>query len=302
MRLGSGIVFLNLAALDEVVENGESHIRAQCAGSIAQKQGGVHGLANFSALHDQRRLHAFAYGNQVMVYGADGQQRRDGGMLLVNVAVGENDVVHALVHAALGFVTEAVQRLLQSFRPLFRIEEHGELLCLESLIADVAKNIQLRVGQDGLRQTHHLAVGGVGGQDVGAYSADVFGQRHDQLFTDGVDGGVRHLSKLLTEIVEQNLRPVAHDGQRRVIAHGGDRLLSRGGHRHNRLVNVFLAVAEGDEFLLEVVDRVLHLPAALQFLQLHAVFAEPFAIGMCFGQLFLDFAVVPNLAFLCVDE
>ena len=73
VRLGSGIVFLNLAALDEVVENGESHIRAQCAGSIAQKQGGVHGLANFSALHDQRRLHALAHGDQIMMHGADGQ-------------------------------------------------------------------------------------------------------------------------------------------------------------------------------------------------------------------------------------
>ena len=73
VRLGGGIVFLNLAALDKVVENGEGHIRTQRAGSVAQKQGGVHGLANFSALHNQRRLYALAHGDQIMMHGADGQ-------------------------------------------------------------------------------------------------------------------------------------------------------------------------------------------------------------------------------------
>ena len=158
------------------------------------------------------------------------------------------------------------------------------------------------VGQHGLRQAHHLAVRGIGRQDVRAHGADVLGERHHQFLADGVDGGIGHLRELLTEVVEEHLWTVADDGQRCVVTHRRHGLLSGRGHRDDGTVDILLPVAELDEPLLQMVHAVRHVATALQLLQLHAVLAEPFAIGMGLGQLFLDLAVVVDPALLRVDE
>ena len=44
------------------------------------------------------------------------------------------------------------------------------------------------------------------------------------------------------------------------------------------------------------------MPTALQFLQLNAVGRKPFAVRMCLSELFLDFTIVVDATFLCVDE
>ena len=122
------------------------------------------------------------------------------------------------------------------------------------------------VGQYGLRQSHHLAVRGVGRQNVGAHGADILRQRHHQFLADGVDGGVRHLRKLLAEIVEEHLRSVGDDGQWRVVAHRRYRLLSCRGHGDNRLVDVFLPEAKRHQLPLQIAHAVVHVAAALQLL------------------------------------
>lgn len=98
------------------------------------------------------------------------------------------------------------------------------------------------------------------------------------------------------------MRAFAHHGQRRVVAHGRHRLLTRCSHGDNRAVDILLAKAEGDEFLLQVAHSIVDVPPALQFLKLHTVLAEPLAIGMGFGQLILDFAIVVDFAFQRIDE
>ena len=50
--LGSSVLLLNLVMLHQIVEDGECHVWAEGAGTIAQQQGGVHGLANLTALHN----------------------------------------------------------------------------------------------------------------------------------------------------------------------------------------------------------------------------------------------------------
>ena len=153
-----------------------------------------------------------------------------------------------------------------------------------------------------MRQAHHLAVRLVGIQDTRAYSSDVLRQTHHQLLANRVDGGVRHLGELLTEVVEERLRPVAQHGQRRVVTHRGCRLLTVHGHRHNRRVDVLGPIAEHDLLLQQVLRAVLHVAPALQFLQLDAIRREPLAVRMLIGQLLLDFSVVINLSLLRVDE
>ena len=158
------------------------------------------------------------------------------------------------------------------------------------------------VGQYGLRQAHHLTVRGVWRQDVRSHGANILRQAHHKFLTDGVDGGVRHLGKLLTKVVEQQLWTITHHSQWCVVAHRGYRLLSRRGHRDDGLVDILLAIAEDYEFALQIGHHILHLAPTLQFLQLHAVLCQPLPVGMRLGQVLLDLAVVVNLPLLRVDE
>ena len=302
MAFGRSIVLLNLVTLHQVVENGKRHIRTDGAGTIAQQQGGMHHLTNFATLYNQGSLHTLTHAYQIVVDSRDGQQRGDGSVHVVDVAVAEDNVVHTLVHAGLGLMTQIVQCLAQAFLALLHIKENGQFLGIESFIANVTQYVQLCVGQYGLWQAHHLTVRGIRRQDVGTYSADILCEAHHQLLTDGVDGGVGNLRKLLTEVVEQHLRTVGDDCQRRVVTHGSHRLLPSCSHRDDGLVDILLTKAKGDQFLLVVLHAVIYVPATLQLLQLHAVLVEPLAIRMCLGQLLLDFAIIVYPALLRVNQ
>ena len=96
--LSRGIFFLDFVTFHQVVEYGEGHVGAEGGSAISQQQCSVHRLADFSRLHDQRSLHALAYGYQVVMHCADGKQAGDGCVCGVHVAVGEDDVVVPFVH------------------------------------------------------------------------------------------------------------------------------------------------------------------------------------------------------------
>ena len=59
-------------------------------------------------------------------------------MCAVNVAVGEDDVVDTLVYRLFCLLAEGCQCLMQSACALVDVEDHWELDCVESLVADVA--------------------------------------------------------------------------------------------------------------------------------------------------------------------
>ena len=151
------------------------------------------------------------------------------------------------------------------------IKEHGQFLGLESLVSDIAEDVELRVGQHGLRQSYHLAVGGIGGEDVCAHGSDILCQTHHQILTNGIDGRVGDLGKLLTEIIEEDLRTVANDGQWCVVAHGGHGFLPGCCHGNKGAVDVLLSKPKVDEAAFVVVDSIFHMPTALQILQLNTI-------------------------------
>ena len=122
----------------------------------------MHHLANLTALYDKGGLHTLADGNQVMMNGAHCEQRRNGCVLLIDIAVAEDDVVVAVVDAAFGLLAECIERLAQSVFALAALKQHRQLDGVKSLVAYIAQYIELGIGQNGVGQTHHLAVRLVG--------------------------------------------------------------------------------------------------------------------------------------------
>ena len=168
------IFFLNLMRRDKVVYDGEGHVRADGAGSVAEQQGSVHHLPYLAALHDYGCLNTLAHGDKIMVDGAYGEKRRYGSMLAVDVTVGKNDIVDTLVYALLRLLAQIVQGAAQTAFAFLHIEEHRQLHGVESLIADVAEQVQFGIGEYGLWQTHHLAVAFVGSKNATTHTSDIF--------------------------------------------------------------------------------------------------------------------------------
>ena len=140
-------------------------------------------------------------------------------MILIDIAVAEDDVVVAVVDAAFGLLAECIERLAQSVFALAALKQHRQLDCVKSLVAYVAQYIELGIGQNGMGQAHHLAIRLVGRENTGAHTTYIFRQRHDQRLADRVDGRVGNLRKLLAEVVEEHLRMAAQYSQRSVVAH-----------------------------------------------------------------------------------
>ena len=76
------------------------------------------------------------------------------------------------------------------------------------------------------------------------FRADVTFQRHDDFFPRTVDGGIRHLSEQLLEIVIDQSWLVAHACQCRVIAHRPDRVFLGGDHRDEHELQCFGCITE----------------------------------------------------------
>ena len=268
---GSGIFLLYLVITHQAVEHGKCHIRADSRRTVAQQQCGVHHFAYFARFHYQGCLNALLHRYQIVVHRTDGEQRRYGGMAGIDVAVAEDDVVHAAIHAFLGTVAEFVDGVAKPAFALADVEHHGQFLSFKTFISYVAEYVELGIGEHRLRQAHHLAVAFVGGEDIGSHSADILGERHHQVLANRVDGGVGNLRKLLSEVVEKYLRTVGNHSKRGVVTHGSHRLLSECTHRYDGAVDVLLSESEHAQTHFVVVNRIVHLAAALEFLELYAV-------------------------------
>ena len=262
----------------------------------------MHYLTNFTTFYDEGSLHTLAGINQIMMYGAYGEQRWDGCMGLIHTTVAQDDVVIAIIHALGSLLAEFIQSLMQSFFALGGFENHVKLYCIESLVADILKDIQLGIGQDRMWQANHLAVAFVRVQNAGTYTADILGKTHHEVLTDGVDGRVGNLSKLLTEVVEEDLWLVGEYGKRGIITHGCSRLLTLGSHRNNGTVDVFLAKTKLQFLASEVFHSVFHFSSAAQLFQFNTVGVQPLAVRMLGSQTLLDFAIIVNLAFLGINQ
>ena len=223
-------------------------------------------------------------------------------MGLIHATVGEDDIVVTVIHALCCLLAEFIQSLMQSFFALGGFEEHVELDGIESLVADILKDIQLGIGQDRMWQTNHLAVALVWVQDAGTYSTDILGKTHHEVLTDGVDGRVGNLSKLLTEVVEENLWLVGKHSKRSIITHRSSRFLTLGSHWDDGTVDIFLAKTKLQFLASEVFHTIFHFSSAAQLFQFNTVGVQPLAVRMLLSQALLDFAIIIDLAFLGINQ
>jgi len=129
--------------------------------------------------------------------------------------------------------------------------------------------------------------------------ADERHQRHHQLLADRVDGRVGHLREELLEVVVQGLVLVRQHGERRVVAHRADRLLTRRRHRLHDELEVLLGIGKR---LLAIEQPHLGLDrrglVALDLVELDADALDPLGVGPGARQAVLQLLVVDDAALL----
>ena len=105
--------------------------------------------------------------------------------------------------------------------------------------------------KDGRGEMEEADVIGAIGEPVGA-GAEVDGGGHDQLFADGIDGGIGDLGKELTEVVIEEARAAGENGEGGIVAHGTGGFLGIFKHGQKDDFKFFVRVTEGEEGGLEI--------------------------------------------------
>ena len=143
-----------------------------------------------------------------------------------------------------GKIRHRVQGLFQDVVPATGRVEQGQANSPQFPRAEPLDNGHLLVRQE--RPVH--------GEGIRARFVRIHDVRHvadhdrrgsDDIFPQGVDRRIRHLGKVLLEIVIEHLGLLRQNRQGAVHAHGADRFLARPGHGEQDPAQVFLGVPKG---------------------------------------------------------
>ena len=230
------------------------------------------------------------------------EQRRDGRVVVVNPAIREDQEVDSVRDGFVRRREKLGHRLLQTLRAFRDLVENGKSNGFVAGRVDVPKLRHFLVGEDGRLQLDQVRALRLCLEQVLLGTDRGLGRSYN-FFTDTIDRRIGDLREELLEVIEQVLRLVRQDSQRRVGAHGADGFHAVARHRDHQQSQVFESVTE----------RLLALEHGLvagfgkvrwfrQVANLDHVLIEPLTVGMFGGDLVLDLVVGHDAAFLGVDE
>ena len=285
----------------ERVERLEHHVGVHGGGPVADQAGHVVDLLGLAGLDDQAASQARALADEVVVHRRGGEHRGHRDALGAEVAVGEDEDVHAAPDQLGGLVADLLEPLLHPLRALRGGPGHVDRARLEHAVVDLAELLELRASQQRLRHHELVAVVGRLAEQVDLRADHGLEAHHDRL-ADRVDGRVRDLREQLLEVGEQRRAHVGEDGEGGVVAHRPGGLDGVARHRHERHAQVLLGPAEGE--LLGAQRLHARDPRSLlgQVLDVHDALLEPAPVGAPLGELELDLAVGHHLVALEVDQ
>ena len=283
----------------------ECQIRVDGLGAIAGQRRKVMHLERRPGLDHDAGVGAQTAADQVMVHGRGRQQGRDGDVVGIDRAVGQDQDVVVIAHGLLGRLAKGLKRRRHTRLALGRRIGDAQRTGPEALavVLDVADPLEVLVGQHRLVHLQpHVLPAGIQAEQVRA-GTDQRDQRHHDLFADRVDRWVRDLREQLLEVVRQVLRPARQHRRRVVRAHRADRLLAGQHHRRQQELDVLLGVAER----LLAVQQGLGIGRhgadhVRQVVQADLGLVEPVLVGLGGRQRRLDLGVVDDPTLLHVDQ
>jgi len=289
--------------LDHVVERLVCHIGVDRLGAVSEQEAEVVHLAGFSRLDDESDAHPIAVADEVVMESCRGEEGRDGRVVAVEAAVGEDEDVRSVGDGAVGGGEEVVERLFEARSAVGDAEEHRQNGALEAFDGDVAEFFELLVFEDGHRKANLPTAGGFGMEEV-PLGAERRVHRGDDFLADGVNGRIGHLSEELLEVVVEQLGLIGENREGGVVAHRADGPKGVARHRLEVDPQVLEGVSE-DELAVE--DRLVgevrfRLRCAGDVVEVDEVGVEPFAIGVFRRDGMFQLLVADDASLFRVDE
>ena len=206
---------------------------ANQAGELVSVPGGA-GFNNDIAVNAQSQSH------QVMMHCPGGHQRVHRHGVFAQIPVGQHHHQLAGSHRGLGLLAHPVQRLGQvQFLVYVQVDKfvgHAEIIQRHQLA-------KLALGQHRGIHGDLSRIFRPGIENI-ALPANLGLQRHHDAFTQGIDGRIGYLGKLLPETVIKRTHPQGEHRHGRVIAHGAHRLHLRFGQHTQHLVPFLVGETE----------------------------------------------------------
>ena len=209
-------------------------------------------LARLARFDNEPDLGAALAAYEVMVEPGRGEQRGDGRVLSVDVAVGEDEDSGAVLDHLVRAAEELVEGRFHAGGTGGGGHDHRQDGRAEAAAVECAQPRQIGVREERRGQADH-AVAAVEpfAEEVPLGANERVDGGHD-LLADRIEGRVRDLREELLEVVVKWLRALGEDGEGRVRPHRAERLLSLAGHRSEVVLGILDGVAEGDLALQQV--------------------------------------------------
>ena len=209
------IVLIERSVLYQLTDALLRQIRVDGAGAEAEERGKMVHVARLGAFQNERNGRMLFRLDQILLQARHGQQRRNGDVVFIHAAVGQDDDIRARAECLVAGNEQPVERqrqrriLVVEQRQLGRFQpRHAERLNLH----------QVAACEHGVIDLQNAAVLGQVLQEI-AVGADVDGRVGHNLFAQRVDGRICDLREHLLEVIEQRLVLFRQHRQRDIRAH-----------------------------------------------------------------------------------
>ena len=128
------------------------------------------------------------------------EQTARGHAVLTNIAIGQHNHRELIVNCLFGFVANPIQRRLNTGFTKLTIEGDIDRLRFPTAVGHVLDGRQFLIGENRMGDHETMAVGRCRVQQILFWTNIAF-QRHDDFFTNRIDGWIGNLSKELFEII-----------------------------------------------------------------------------------------------------
>ena len=289
----------------ELLDGLHREVRVDERRTVADEQRDVVDLAHVAGLDDEPDLQTRLLTDEVVVHRRRQQQRRDRRELGVRVTIGQDDEAVTVGDRLVDLGEDALQACLERARTTVDAVRAADDVRREAGAVAVGVDVddlgELVVVDDGEAELDLLDVLGAVGEQV-ALRTHRRAEARDELLADRVERRVRHLREQLREVVEQQARARAEDGDGRVGAHRTERLGARRRHRRQQDLQLLVRVAERLLTARDRAERMGDVFTIRQVADLDDARVEPLLIRLRRGEFTLDLLVRDDAPGLGVDE